>query len=147
MSDSLHGHSSSVLISSTTHPTNGTALGNIISIGGPELSRDGLDISTMDSASKYREFLPGMIDAGEVTIELNYDGTAGGTANLLSEYLASSVNTAIIIRFGDHATPSSESHWDCLGSITALGNAIPFDDKVTQSVTIKLSGVATYTDL
>jgi len=146
MSDSLHGHGASVLLSSTTHPTNGTAIGNIISIGGPELARDAVDISTMDSTSKYREFLPAMLDSGEITIEINYDGTALGTANLLQSYIGSNA-TAIVIRFGDHTTPSSESHWDCLGMITGLGNAIPFDDKVTQSVTIKLSGVATYTDL
>ena len=147
MSDSLHGHGASVLISSTTHPTNGTAIGNIITIGGPDLSRDPLDVSTMDSTSKAREFIPGMLDSGEVTMEVNYDGTALGTANLLASYLATNVNTAIVIRFGDNTTATNESHWDCLGCITALGQAIPFDDKVTQSVTIKLSGVATYTDL
>ena len=146
MSDSLHGHGSSLLLSSTTHPTNGTALGNIISIGGPELARDALDVSTMDSTSKYREFLPAMLDAGEITIEINYDGTSGGTANLLASYLGSN-NTAIVIRFGDHTQPTNESHWDCLGAITGLGHAVSFDDKVTQSVTIKLSGVATFTDL
>jgi hypothetical protein len=101
----------------------------------------------MGSTSKFREFLPAMLDAGEVTIEINYDGTSAGTADLLSDYLVSSVNTAIVVRFGDHTQPTNESHWDCLGAITALGQAIPFDDKVTQSVTIKLSGVATYTDL
>lgn len=147
MSDALHGHGASVLLSSTTHPTNGTAIGNIITIGGPELSRDPLDVSTMDSASKAREFIPGMLDSGEVTIELNYDGTDGGTGDLLASYLSSNVNTAIVIRFGDSAVATNESHWDCLGAITALGNAIPFDDKVTQSVTIKLSGMYTYTDL
>ena len=147
MSDSLHGHGSSVLISSTTHPTNGTTIGNIISIGGPELARDALDVSSMDSTSKFREFLPAMLDAGEVTMEINYDGTDAGTADLLSDFLTSSVNTAIIVRFGDHSQATNESHWDCLGAITGLGTALPFDDKVTQSVTIKLTGIATYTDL
>jgi len=146
MSDSLHGHGSSVLLSTTTHPTNFTAIGNIISIGGPELARDGLDISTMDSTSKYREFLPAMLDAGEITIEVNYDGTASGTGDFLAGKLAAT-NHLVIIRFGDHTQPTNESNWKCQGAITALGHALPFDDKVTQSVTIKLSGVATYTDL
>lgn len=146
MSDSLHGHGSSVLLSTTTHPSNFTAIGNLINVGGPELTRDGLDISTMDSPNKFREFLPGMLDAGEITMEVNYDGTASGTADVLATKLTAS-NLTVTVRFGDHTTPSSESNWKSLGAITNLGNAIPFDDKVTQSITIKLSGVATYTDL
>ena len=146
MSDSLHGHGASVLLSTTTDPSNMTAIGNIISVGGPELSRDALDVSTMDSTSKRREFIPAMIDSGEVTIEVNYDGTASGTADFLAGKVGAT-NYLVVVRFGDHTQATNESHWDCMGAITGLGNAIPHDDKVTQSVTIKLSGVATYTDL
>ncbi len=146
MSDSLHAHGASVLLSTTTHPSNATAIGNIINIGGPELSRDSVDVSTMDSTAKWREFLPAMVDAGEVTMEVNYDGTAAGTADFLAGKLTATTHI-VFIRFGDHTQPTNESNWKSAGAITGLGQAIPFDDKVTQSVTIKLSGVATYTDL
>ncbi len=137
MSDAIHGHG-------TTLTLGGTAIGNIINIGGPEQSRDSLDVSTMDSSAKWREFIPGMLDAGEVTIEINYDGTTLGTANLLYAQFTASANTLIITvpAQGTHSTSS----WSVSSFMTGLGAAIPFDDKVTQSVTFKLTGPVAYTD-
>ncbi len=134
MSDGEHGISSFVSI-------NGTTIGNIISIGGPELGRDSLDVSTMDSTAKFREFIPGMIDAGEITMEINYDGTAAGTGNMLSAQMTATTSSIIVSIGADSST------WTCNGFMTGLGHAIPFDDKITQSVTIKLTGQPTYTDL
>ncbi len=134
MSDGIHGHG-------TTFTLGGTAIGNVMSIGGPEFARDSLDVSTMDSTAKFREFIPGMLDAGEITLEINYDGTAAGTANLLSAQLTTSAQAIIL------TLPGSNGTYTATGFITGLGHAIPFDDKVTQSVKIKLTGQATYTDL
>jgi predicted secreted protein len=135
MSDGIHGHGA-------TLGCGGTTVGNIISIGGPNQTRDPIDISTMDSTSKFREFIPGMIDPGEITFECNYDGTAAGTANTLNTWKTNTANTWTVT-FNNNGTTSS---WACSGFMTALGHAIPFDDKVTQSVTVKCTGVPTYTD-
>jgi len=139
MSDGIHGHGAILSFDAT-------AVGNIISISGPNPSRDSIDISTMDSTAKFREFIPGMLDAGEVTFELNYDGTAAGTANDL-QLLKTNSAQYWHITFPDHTTEASKSDIYCQGFITALGHAIPFDDKVTQSVTVKLSGVPVFTDV
>lgn len=135
MSDGQHGHGTVLSIG-------GTTIGNIMSITGPNQTRDSLDISTMDSTSKFREFIPGMLDAGEVTIEVNYDSAAGQTANDLNDALTQTAST-IIITFPPAGATSSFS---CSGFVTALGFASPFDDKITQPVTIKFTGVPTYTD-
>lgn len=139
MSDGEHGHGVELKIGATT-------IANIISIGGPDESKDSLDISTMDSATKFREFIPGMLDGSEITMEINYDGSAAGTANDLNTLYRSTATETITIDFNDHATPSSASSFACVGFITTLGHAIPFDDKITQSLTIKLTGVPTYLD-
>jgi len=146
MSDGLHGHGTSLKVSDNTAVTTVTTIGNIISISGPNHTRDSIDISTMDSTAKFREFIPGMLDAGEVTFELNYDGTAAGTANDL-QLLKTNSAQYWHITFPDHTTEASKSDIYCRGFITALGHAIPFDDKVTQSVTVKLSGVPVFTDV
>jgi predicted secreted protein len=115
-------------------------VGNIINIGGPSQTRDSIDISTMDSADDVREFIAGMIDSGEITFTCNYDGSASGTADKLNiAFLAGTAEVWTI-------TIPGPSIFACSGFITALGPAIPFDDKITQDVTIKLSGVVTYTD-
>jgi len=136
MSDGIHGHGTSLKVSANTQVTTVTTIGNIISISGPNQSRDSIDISTMDSTNKFREFIPGMLDSGEITFELNYDGTALGTAHAL-QLLKTNTAQYWHITFPDHTTETSKSDIYCLGFITALGHAIPFDDKVTQSVTVK----------
>jgi len=135
MSDGIHGHGAILTIGET-------AVGNIISISGPNEARDSVDISTMDSTTKFREFIPGMLDTGEVTVELNYDGTAAGTANYLNTWKTNTAATVLITLYNGTVTSSFSSS----GFITALGHAIPFDGKVTQSLGLKFTGSPTYTD-
>ena len=135
MSDGIHGHGAILSFDAT-------AVGNIISISGPNQSRDSIDISTMDSTAKFGEFIPGMLDSGEITVELNYDGTALGTANTLQTWKTNTAATVLITLYNGTATATLS----CSGFITSLGHAIPFDDKVTQSLGIKLTGSPTYTD-
>jgi predicted secreted protein len=148
MSDGILGWGASVKIAAaaTNLPTtNATAIGNIISIGGPEEARDAIDISTMDSTNKWREFIPGMLDAGELTLEINYDGTALGTANSLATWFTND-SQFFQVTFNDHTQETNKSYIRSGGFLTGLGHAIPFDDKVTQTVTIKLTGQPTYSD-
>ncbi len=138
MSDGLHGHGTTL--------TGGTAglIGNIISMSGPNQTRDSIDISTMDSTSKFREFIPGMIDAGEVTFEINYDGADAQTANDLDTALSQAAAETWTILFA--GSEASYGSWSCSGFVTALSFGNSFEDKITQSVTIKFTGVPTYTD-
>lgn len=152
MSDAIIGHGAALTVNDGTSTT---TVGNIISISGPNETRDSIDVSTMDSASKQREFLAGMLDAGELTAELNYDGTALGTAHLLHvlrttelTYSGTTPSQTWKLQFYDRAnTNQTHSHWQSAGFITSLGHTVSFDDKVTESVTIKFSGVPTYTDV
>ena len=138
MSDGKHGHGASLSIGNTT-------IGNITSISGPSEVKDSIEISTMDSTTKSREFIPGMLDAGEITLELNYDGGASGIADKLDTiYKATNTNYSVLITFNDSTVASARSTFTSVGFVTALGHAIPFDDKVSQSVSIKLTGVPTY---
>ena len=147
MSDADHGHGAILTFAPTTATASTTAIGNIITIGGPDQSRDAIDKSTMDSTNKWREFINGMIDAGEVTLDVNYDGAASGTANDLNTLATSTSVYEVKIVVNDHTTASNCSNWKCNGFITSLGHAIPFDDKITQSVGIKFTGAPTYTDI
>ena len=131
-----HGHGTTLKFAGAT-----TIL-NIISITGPNQARDSIDISTMDSTDKWREFIPGMLDAGELTFEVNYDAVSGSTADDLNTLLTATAETVTVTFAPTNATSS----WACSGFITALGFATPFDEKITQPVTIKFTGAPTYTD-
>ena len=140
MSDGSYGHGATLSIG-------GTTIGNIMTISGPNQSKDPIEISTMDSTLKFREFIPGMLDAGEITMEVNYDGVSGATANDLNNFLRSTAtNLTIAINFGETTAAITNSRFNGIGMVTALGHAVPFDDKITQPITCKLTGVPTYTD-
>jgi len=97
-----------------------------------------IDVTSMDS--DYREFIASWKDAGEITFTCNYDGSASGVADALHTAYATATAEAWTVTFPDSST------FACSGLITSLGTAIPFDDKVTQDVTIKLTGEPTFTD-
>jgi len=101
-----------------------------------------IDVTSMDS--DYREFIAGWHDAGEITFTCNYDGSASGVADKLhASYIAATAETWTVT-FPDAA---SGSKFECSGLITNLSTAVPFDDKITQDVTIKLTGTPVFTDL
>ncbi len=134
-SSGTHGHGSSL--------AGGTVgdVGSIISMSVDGQTRDPIDISTMDSTNKFREFISGMADAGEITVEINYNGASGASANDLQTAYA--LGSAEEWTF----TMPDTSKLVVQGFITSLGIAVPFDDKITQSFTIKLTGVPVYTDV
>lgn len=132
-----HGHGTTITGSSIG------VIGEIIDISGPSQARDSIDVSTMDSAAKWREFIPGMLDSGEVTFDVNYDGAAAGVANKLNTSLTADPETWTIAIKGNASVYGS---WAATGFVTGLGFAIPFGDKITQSVTIKFTGAPTFTD-
>lgn len=159
MSDGEHGHGAQLYMSITTDPTNMTAIGNVISITGPNQSRDSIDISSMDSPNNFKEYIPGLLDAGEITVDINYDGSDGGDAAVLggtnaATGLLKNTNPAMMATIGffdgtnetGKTNVTNHSFWQANGFITALGHQIPFDTKITQPVTIKLTGTGSFID-
>ena len=134
MSDGTHGHGT-VLAGSVS----GT-VGNITQVGNNK-TRDVIDISTMDSTSKVREKIAGMLDPGEISLTINYDGSASGVANALHAALLTGTAETWTITYPDTSTDA------CSGFISGLGTADPYEDKITQDVTITLTGVPVFTDV
>lgn len=135
MSDATHGHGTTL-----AGATAGT-IGNIQNINVPGRNRDAIPASSMDSTDKFREFISGMADEGEIVVEVNYDGKDSGIANALNTAYQLGTAEVWTITLPDGST------FACSGFITNLGIASDFEGKITQSITIKLSGKATFTDV
>jgi hypothetical protein len=118
-----------------------TAIAEILDASLPSKTKDMLDVSHATSPDKYREFIAGFKDAGEVTLSLNM--TQSDYAALDTEYeLEASNNYELTIpddNFSTKPTIVFAAH------ITNLGGAIPTQDKVTVDVTFKITGKPTYT--
>lgn len=131
-----HGHGTTL-----TGGTTG-AIGEILSISVSGQKRDSIDVSSMDSTSKCREFIPGMIDAGEITFSVNFDKSASGVADRLQTAFLAGTDESWTIAFS-----GSAATFACNGFITDLSYNTEFEGKSTQDITIKLTGVPVFTDL
>jgi len=117
-----------------------TAIAEINSINGPSMSRDTIDVTSLDSTGGYREFIAGFRDGGEITLNMNF--TVAGYDALKDDFESETrVDYKIVLDEGG----TNETSFDFEGLVTSLGLSVPMDDKVTTDVTIKISGQVTMT--
>jgi len=108
-------------------------IAEINSIAGPDKSRGTIDVTSLDSVGGYREFIGSFRDAGTVTLEMNF--TRAGYDDMNDDFESDSlVDYRIIL------PDAGNTQFDFSALVQDLGMAVPLDDKVTASVTLKISG-------
>jgi len=110
----------------------------IISIDLPELNVTDIDVSSMDSASNYMEFIGGSTDPGVIACTVNY--TEAQDEQMSSIVGGTNVAETWTITFPDNATWATKGYVSNFGAGTASPN-----DKITRTFSIKCSGVPTHT--
>ena len=114
------------------------AIAEVISISGPNLTRGTIDVTNLDSTNGYKEFIAGFRDGGEVTLSMNF---TMATWQDFKDDIDSDDSVAYSIVLGN----TEENTFGFDAFVTALGMAIPFDDKVSSDVTLKIDGELTIT--
>lgn len=115
---------------------NYTELQEVVSIEGLGYSTDSVDASHMQSPEAFREFLPGMTDAGEASLEVNYV-PGSDTEQVLDELFdlpPASRTRRWKIEYPNGVTKTF------LGFITSMSTNAPLDDKLSMSLTVKATG-------
>ncbi|CEG26011.1 phage tail tube protein [Bacillus sp. B-jedd] len=108
-----------------------TAVAELTSIGGLELSADTTETTTLDSPDGYRTFTQGLKDAGEVSISGYFDPTAH--QGLLTDF-ESGAETAYTIEFPFGAK------WEFNAIVTGYSTGAEMEDNVSFESTLKVSG-------
>lgn len=110
-----------------------TQLAEINSITGPGMSRDTIDVTSLDSTGGYREFITGFRNAGTITLAMNFTRT---TYDAMKTDFESNTarNYEIVLPDAENTTLEFE------GLVTELPLTIPADDKITADVTIQITG-------
>ena len=113
----------------------GTTAGTVAQvrdIRGPNQTAEDVDISNNDSTSGYKEFVKGMIDGGEVTLDLVYKSAEGTRAETT---LATTTEDAWTI------TLPEGSKWVFNGYVKGWTFDTPYKGEITCSLTLKVNGV------
>jgi predicted secreted protein len=113
-----------------------TDMANVTSIGGPERSRDTIDVTAHDSPGGWMEFVGSLKDGGELSIDINYD-PAETTHDLDDDFDDTVPRSYRIVILPD---TEDEHTWAIKGILTKLGDEFPYDDKMARSMTIKVTG-------
>ena len=109
------------------------AISEINSITGPSMSRDTIDVTSLDSTGGYREFIAGFRNPGTVQLSMNF--TRASYELFKTDFESNVVKNCRIV------LPDAENtSVEFMGLVTELPMTIPADDKVTCDVTIQLSG-------
>ena len=102
-----------------------------------ELDVDQVEVTHMQSPNRYREFISGLLDGGEASFEMNF--VPGSTSDdrifeLLNLPTGVSRRRACRISFPNGVT------WSFDAEVTGYEPDVPFDDAMTATVTLKVSG-------
>ena len=114
----------------------GVDIAELNAISGPNMSVDTIDLSSHDSANTFREFVAGLRDGGEISVEGNfYSGDTTGQIALITDMQAGSAKTAII------TGPTAAAYtWTVTAICTSFELTHPHDDKIGFSATFKITG-------
>jgi predicted secreted protein len=123
-----------------TNATNATTvIGELDTIDGPSMEQGTIEITHHESPSRAREFVPGLVDGGEVNFEGNFVYADAGQAGVLG-ILGSGVNRLYSITF-PFATAVTASF---SGILTNFEIGAPVDDRLTFNGTVKVTGLPTW---
>jgi len=111
-----------------------------------ELSFPGIKISSSDrtnlsSPSAFREFVPGLGDAGEITLKLNWTKAQYNlfVSNVRKSLMGWKITFPLVGSEITASTLTGNGHW------TDIGGPFPEDDIITNEVTLKVSGLPVFT--
>jgi predicted secreted protein len=110
-------------------------VGELTSLSEPSRSKDTVDATHMGSPDRYREFIAGLKDGGEVPLEGNrVQGDDGQTA--LEDAFEYDGSVYVVLEIP--TVPAVR--WTLKGILTSREGETPLDDKMTFSASLKVTG-------
>jgi len=104
----------------------------------PELTKDTVEVTNHRSPGGFKEYIPALLDAGEISFTVNYvprhSADPEHALGVLLNQMYESGNTAWRIRYIDGTFE------EFLGSVTGFSRSIPVADAMTADITMRVSG-------
>lgn len=108
-------------------------IAEVFDITPPSDTVDQIDVTHMQSPNRRREFIAGLSDPGSASFEMNF--VPGSASDLkIQEIRASGEQVLCRITFPNSVT------WTFTGQVESYEPAIPTEDKMTATVSFKVSG-------
>ena len=116
-----------------------TAIAELIGLSGPGLALDTVESTHTESANAAKEYIAGLLDGGEVSADLNFlPGNATHTG-LVADWQARTLRNWEVIW-----PDTGSTTWSFAAFVTSYEPSAPIEDRMTASVSLKLSGIPTF---
>jgi len=125
------GNGTTLGVSTGSSTSAATAVGGVISVGGPGGDAPDVDTTTMDSTSNYTTQLRGFRAAGELALEVAYDPADVGWVKILAMD-ASGVGGTFVTTFASTALATESFK----GYVKSVGRTINRDAMITRQITV-----------
>lgn len=108
-------------------------------IGMPNPQFDDVEVTHHESPNSTREYVAGLNDSGEITIEMNW--VPGSTVD---DFIVAALGAKRSVRITVPA--ATDQTYTFLGVIKGYERMAPLDDRKTATVTIRVAGAVTQAD-
>lgn len=136
-SAALLGYGSVFEIQTENSPDQYVAFAEVISITPPSAEIDQVDVTHMSSPNRYREFIDGLIDGGEMSFDINFI-PGNSDDDRIFELLA--LPTGVSHARNCRVSFPNGVTWTFSGVLTNYEPDVPVDDRMTATVTFKVNG-------
>jgi predicted secreted protein len=120
-------------------------IGGLTDIGGVSMSADQQEVTSHDSTGGFKEYIPTLLEPGEITMEMNMlPADAGQVA--VQEHFTARENRAITVTYPDGDNNAAGSTWEFDASVSKFetGKA-PVNGILGASITFRISGQPVFT--
>jgi len=127
-----------ISIGNGASPETFTDIANITGHDGPSRENPEIDVTSLSSTAK--EFLPGLVDNGEISINLNFDASDNSHDALLDAQEARTVHNFKITWPGSASPPKA---WTFPAFVKSFSTSSSVDAPLTGSLTLRITGAVT----
>jgi len=116
-----------------------STIAEVTGLSGPSLSLETIDATHMESPNNFRELIPSLKSAGEVSFDLNFLPGESSQQGLTTDYLNRTLRNFRIVW-----TDTGTTTWGFSAYITSFEPSAAIDDKLSASVTLTISGAPNF---
>lgn len=113
-----------------------TSVADTTNISGPGLSRETIDVTSHSSPDAWMEFIGGLKDGGEVSLDVNY-------APAMHDVLIGDFDDVDPRNYRVVFPDPDTTTWSFKAVMTGFESEAPYDDKLAATITFKVSGKPT----
>lgn len=110
-------------------------IGYLLDIKGPSIKADKVDVTNQDSADRHREYIAGLIDGGEISLDvLLIPGDVTGQATFITDVQAGTEREVVI------TLPDGSTTWTADAIPVGYDPSYPNEGEMKATLTMQVTG-------